>query len=104
MTPGGGKEEEAPKGKLGLLREQLPCLAIPDDKPVEKKKPDFEEEAAVDNMMDFLESMAPSKNKEDSRGARNRSRSRERRRSRSRERRRSRSRSRSRDSKRRNRD
>ena len=98
MTPGGagGKEEEAPKGKLGLLREQLPCLAIPDEKPVEKKKPDFEEEAAVDNMMDFLESMAPSKNKEDSRGARNRSCSRERRRSRSRDRRRSRSRDRKR--------
>ena len=108
MTPGGGgKEEEAPRTKLGLLREQLPCLAIPDEareKPAEKKKPDFEEEAAVDNMMDFLESMAPSKSKEESRGARNRSRSRDRRRSRSRDRRRSRSRDRKRRSRSRDRD
>ena len=111
MTPGGagGKEEEAPRTKLGLLREQLPCLAIPDEmvtreKPAEKKKPDYEEDAAVDNMMGFLESMAPSKSKEESRGARNRSRSRERRRSRSRDRRRSRSRDRKRRSRSRDRD
>ena len=103
MTPGGDKETEAEqRPKLGLLREQLPCLAIPDEmvtreKSVEKKKPGYEEDAAVDNMMDFLESMAPSKTKEeDSRGSRNRSRSRERRRSRSRDRMRSRSRDRKR--------
>merc|ERR1719209_2337423 len=101
MRPGQGQpgpdgKSEAPRQKLSLLREQLPCLAIPDDQkerppPAEKTEP--EEDTDVDNMMSFLESMAPSRNKDDDR-KRNRSRSRSR--SRSRERRR-RSRSRDRD-------
>jgi len=100
MTPGGKVEDtEEPRPKLALLREQLPCLAIPDEmKVVEKpvEKPGYEEDTAVDSMMEFLESMAPSKNKDDSKRDRSRSRSRERKRSRSRDRDRRRSRSRDR--------
>ena len=112
MKPGGKAEEaEEPRPKLALLREQLPCLAIPDEKIVVEKEKSVEKEAdgAVDSMMEFLESMAPSKNKEvesDTRKRydRSRSRDRDRRRSRSRDRKRSRERkrrSRSRDDRRR---
>ena len=103
MTPGQAQSApEAPRQKLSLLREQLPCLAIPDDQktrppPTVTEDSEPEEDASVDNMMSFLESMAPSRNKDDDRRrnkSRSRSRSRERRRrsrSRDRERRRSRS-------------
>ena len=102
MTPtdgAGGKEgPDGPRPKLSLLREQLPCLALPDEqkeKPAPAVRKEPEEAAAVDNMMSFLESLAPSRNKEDER-MRNKSRSRSR--SRSREKRRDRRRSRSRES------
>ena len=117
MTPGGGGgpgKDEGPRPKLSLLREQLPCLALPDEEkerpaPVVRQEKE-QEDPDVDNMMSFLESMAPSRNKDQdrkrnksrsrsrsksrSRERRRRSRSRERRRSRSRDRRRSRSRDR----------
>jgi len=105
-----GREEAAVEAqpKLAYLREQLPCLAIPDAKP--PRDPEFEK-AAVGDMMDMLESLAPSKAPVDERRERSeergkkkkkkrsnsRSRSREDRRRRSRSRgRRSRSRSRGR--------
>ena len=100
MTPAGGAAgkdgPEGPRPKLSLLREQLPCLALPDEqkeKPTPAVRKEPEETKAVDNMMSFLESMAPSRNKEDER-MRNKSRSR----SRSREKRKDRRRSRSRES------
>lgn len=112
MKPAGEekKKDSAPVPKLAYLREQLPFLAMPDSK---QEKP--KEEVAAD-MMDLLESMAPSKapvvekrerseEKERKKKRRSRSRSRDdrRRRSRSRSReKRRRSRSRSKD-KRRNR-
>ena len=108
MTPGaagaGKPDADAePRTKLGYLREQLPCLAIPDNKVTKEVSPEPEkkEDTAVDSMMDFLESMAPSKRKEDSPEiARNRSRSKSRDRNRNRSRSRDRRRSRSRDRKR----
>ena len=59
MTPGDkGDIEEESRPKLALLREQLPCLAIPDDvKNQEKNKEGYEEDTGVDSMMEFLESM-----------------------------------------------
>merc|ERR1719397_247671 len=110
MTPGqqeaggGGTEGGQERPKLVHLREMLPCLAIPDEikavekaEKVEEKQTVKEEDGAVDSMMDFLESMAPSKKTVEETGRklpRNRSPSLERRRSRSRERRRSRERGR----------
>jgi ATP-dependent RNA helicase DHX8/PRP22 len=103
-----GKDAAQPQ-KLAYLREQLPCLAIPDSRPPEKE---VEVPGAVDDMMDMLESLAPSKRPErperrererseerssKKKKKRSRSRSRDRRRSKSRSRDRRRSRSRSRD-------
>ena len=100
MTPAdaaaGRDGTDAARPKLSLLREQLPCLALPDEQKEKPPAPAEPEKAeAVDNMMSLLESMAPSRNKEEER-MRNRSRSRSR--SRSREKRRDRRRSRSRES------
>merc|ERR1719234_133057 len=106
MKPAGKEEKKkkdsgAPAPKLAYLREQLPFLAMPDSK---QEKP--KEEVAAD-MLDMLESLAPSKapvvpekrerSEEKERKKKRRSRSR------SREDRRRRSRSRSRDKKRRSR-
>ena len=102
MKPAGEekKKDSAPAPKLAYLREQLPFLAMPDSK---QEKP--KEEVAAD-MLDMLESMAPSKapvvekrerSEEKERKKKRRSRSR------SRDDRRRRSRSRSRDKKRRSR-
>merc|ERR1712098_1025494 len=92
--------EEQPRPNLALLREQLPCLAIPDNvKAEEKEKEGFEEDTGVDSMMEFLESMAPSKAKVDDdyeSKQRDRSRSKSRERGNKRDRRRSRDRSRER--------
>jgi len=103
MKPAGEekKKDSAPAPKLQYLREQLPFLAMPDSK---QEKP--KEEVAAD-MMDLLESMAPSKapvvekreRSEEREGKKKKRRSR----SRSREDRRRRSRSRSRDKRRRSR-
>jgi len=111
MKPEGTTEEESSEqegggsGKLAYLKEQLPFLSIPDE--VKEKK--TEEAGDVDNVMSFLESMAPSKRPQDEeeehdirdekrkKKKKKRSRSRSRSQSRSRKRRsRSRSRSRSR--------
>jgi len=104
MAPGQqGVEENKPK--LSLLREQLPCLALPDNKvEKEEKEKSKVKESAVDNMMEFLESMAPSKQTEEEiessrkqkKKKRSRSRDRERESERSKDRRRSRSRDRKR--------
>jgi ATP-dependent RNA helicase DHX8/PRP22 len=107
MAPGqqGGDSQKPPK--LALLREQLPCLAIPDKKVEMEEKVKVApkaKEAAVDNMMEFLESMAPSQQADEEfskkpkkkKRSRSRDRSKERKRSRSRERKRSRDRRRSR--------
>merc|ERR1719508_192809 len=114
MAPGQqGVEENKPK--LSLLREQLPCLALPDNKvEKEEKEKSKVKESAVDNMMEFLESMAPSKQTEEEiessrkqkkkKRSRSRDRRRDRKRSRDRSRReKSRSRSRDRDRRRRSR-
>ena len=57
MKPAGEekKKDSAPAPKLAYLREQLPFLALPDSK---QEKP--KEEVAAD-MLDMLESLAPSK-------------------------------------------
>jgi len=47
-------------GKLDFLKEQLPFLALPDDKPEVKESRGHD----VDDVMSFLESMAPSKKKQ----------------------------------------
>jgi len=103
MKPAGEekKKDSAPAPKLQYLREQLPFLAMPDSK---QEKP--KEEVAAD-MMDLLESMAPSKapvvekreRSEEREGKKKKRRSR----SRSKDDRRRRSRSRSRDKRRRSR-
>ena len=65
MMPKKGKENESRNGggNFDYLREQLPFLALPDD----AKKPEVVKECRgpdVDDVMSFLESMAPSKVKE----------------------------------------
>lgn len=84
----GGKSEAG--GKLGYLKEQLPFLALPDEVKEKKEKPPpkvvEKKNEEVDSMMEFLESMAPSKQPVEKK--RNKSRSRSRNRSRSRDRKR----------------
>ncbi len=108
MKPKNEPSEE-PKDKIDKLANNLPFLALPN----EEKKIEPKKEEVVDDMMNLLEAMAPSKHPQQSikrsrsrsvERKKRRSRSRDRPRSRSRERKRSRSRerkrSRSRDRKR----
>lgn len=90
-----------PKNKIDKLTHGLPFLALPNEqvKREEEEKHAQVKNEEVDDMMNFLESMAPSKSNDDKKKSRRRSRSR----SRERSSRRSRSRSRDRSSRKRSR-
>ena len=111
----GKQSNQQPKNKIDKLANNLPFLALKNEEIKKETHPPVQKREDVSDMMDMLESMAPSKRRRStSRDRKNRSKSRERRRrsrsrsptesKRSRDRDRRRGRSRSRERKRRSRD